>query len=56
LDAHGSTIWIVDAHGYGRHFNVLADEKLTAFLELESANSGVAGISLGNRGAIAAGV
>jgi hypothetical protein len=25
----------VDAHGYGRRFIVRADEKLTAFLELE---------------------
>jgi hypothetical protein len=31
------TIWIVDAHGYGKRFVVRADEKLTAFLELEAA-------------------
>jgi hypothetical protein len=31
------TIWIVDAHGYGKHFVVRADEKLTAFLQLEAA-------------------
>ena len=35
-EAH--TIWIADAHcGYGKRFIVRADEKLTAFLELESA-------------------
>ena len=37
LDLQGRTIWIVDAHGYGKRFIVRADEKLTAFLELESA-------------------
>ncbi len=31
------TIWIVDAHGYGKRFIVRADELLTAFLELETA-------------------
>jgi hypothetical protein len=32
------TIWIVDAHrGDGKRFIVHADEKLTAFLKLESA-------------------
>ena len=30
-------IWIVDAHGYGKRFIVRADEKLTAFMELETA-------------------
>jgi hypothetical protein len=30
-------IWIVDAHGYGKRFIVRADEKLIAFMELESA-------------------
>jgi hypothetical protein len=40
LDRKGRTIWIVDAHrGYGKRFIVRADEKLTAFLELESAIS-----------------
>jgi hypothetical protein len=29
------TMWIVDAHGYGKRFIVRADEKLTAFLELQ---------------------
>ena len=38
LDLEGRTIWIVDAHrGDGKRFVVHADEKLTAFLELESA-------------------
>jgi len=33
----GRTIWIADAHrGDGKRFVVRADEKLTAFLELES--------------------
>ena len=37
LDCKGRTIWVVDAHGYGKRFVVRADEKLKAFLELESA-------------------
>ena len=37
LDREGRTIWIVDEHGYGKRFVVRADEKLTAFLELEFA-------------------
>lgn len=37
LDVQGRTIWIVDAHGYGKRFIVRADEILTAFLELERA-------------------
>jgi len=38
IDSNGRTIWIVDAHrDDGRRFVVRADEKLTAFLELESA-------------------
>ena len=37
IDSEGRTIWIVDAHGYGKRFIVRADEKLTAFLELERA-------------------
>ena len=37
LDRKGRTIWIVDAHGYGKRFIVRADEKLTAFAELERA-------------------
>ena len=31
------SIWIADAHRDGKRFIVRADEKLTAFLELESA-------------------
>ena len=31
----GRTIWIVDAHGYGKRFIVRADKKLTALVELE---------------------
>jgi hypothetical protein len=38
IDSKGQTIWIVDAHrGDGQRFVVHADEKLTAFLELETA-------------------
>jgi hypothetical protein len=38
VDSRGRTIWIVDAHrDDGKRFVVHADEKLTAFLELESA-------------------
>jgi hypothetical protein len=40
IDSEGRTIWIVDAHrGDGKRFVVHADEKLTAFVELESAIS-----------------
>jgi hypothetical protein len=38
VDSDGQTIWIADAHrDGGRRFVVRADEKLTAFLELERA-------------------
>jgi hypothetical protein len=38
VDSCGRTIWIADAHrGDGKRFVVRADEKLTAFVELESA-------------------
>jgi hypothetical protein len=38
VDSKGRTIWIADAHrGDGKRFIVRADEKLTAFLELEAA-------------------
>jgi len=38
VNPHGRTIWIVDAHrDDGKRFIVRADEKLTAFLELERA-------------------
>ena len=37
LELEGRTIWIVDAHrDDGKRFVVRADEKLTAFLELEA--------------------
>jgi hypothetical protein len=37
VDSQGRTIWIVDAHrGDGKRFVVHADEKLTAFVELQS--------------------
>jgi hypothetical protein len=37
IDSHGRTIWIADAHrDDGQRFVVHADEKLTAFMELES--------------------
>jgi hypothetical protein len=36
IDSEGRTIWIADAHrGDGKRFVVHADEKLTAFLELD---------------------
>jgi hypothetical protein len=38
VDSHGRTIWIADAHRDDRkRFAVHADEKLTAFMELQSA-------------------
>jgi hypothetical protein len=38
VDREWRTIWIVDAHrGDGKRFVVHADEKLSAFVELESA-------------------
>jgi hypothetical protein len=37
LDAEGRTLWIADAHRERKRFVVRADEKPTAFLELESA-------------------
>jgi hypothetical protein len=37
VDCEGRTILIADAHRDGKRFVVRADEKLTAFLELESA-------------------
>ena len=40
VDSGGRTIFIADAHrGDGNRFAVRADEKLTAFVELESACS-----------------
>ena len=41
IDSNGRTIWIADAHrSDGKRFIVRADEKLTAFVELESAIRG----------------
>ena len=38
VDSQGRTIFVADAHrGDGQRFVVRADEKLTAFIELESA-------------------
>jgi hypothetical protein len=38
IDSNGQTIWIGDAHrDDGKRFVLRADEKLTAFIELESA-------------------
>jgi hypothetical protein len=38
VDCEGRTIWIADAHrDDGKRFIVRVDDKLTAFLELESA-------------------
>jgi hypothetical protein len=38
VDREGRTIWIADAHrDDGKRFVVRGDEKLTAFMELESA-------------------
>ena len=38
IDSSGRTIWIADAHrDNGKRFVVRVDEKLTAFVELESA-------------------
>jgi len=37
LDVRGRTIWIVDAHCYGKRYVVRADEILTAFVGLQRA-------------------
>jgi hypothetical protein len=38
IDSNGRTIWIADAHrNDGKRFVVRAEEKLTAFVDLESA-------------------
>src|SRR5439155_9999619 len=42
IDSNGRTIWIADAHrDDGKRFVVSADEKLTAFVELESGTAEV---------------
>ena len=41
IDSNGQTIWIADAHrDDGKRYVVRADEKLTAFMEIESATRG----------------
>jgi hypothetical protein len=35
VDTQGRTIWIADAHRNGKRFVVRADDKLSAFVELE---------------------
>ena len=37
IDSQGRTLWIADAHRDGKRFIVRADEKMTAFPELERA-------------------
>ena len=37
VDCNGQTIWIADAHRDGQRFIVRADQKLTAFVEVELA-------------------
>jgi hypothetical protein len=37
VDSERRTIWIADAHREGKRFVVRTNEKLTAFLELETA-------------------
>ena len=50
VDSNGRTIWIGDAHcGDGKPFVVHADEKLTAFLELEAAIRGCGEFEKRNR-------
>jgi hypothetical protein len=39
IDSDGRTIWNADAHRAGKRFVVRADEKLTAFLELEGSHT-----------------
>ena len=53
VDSEGRTIWVTDPHGDdGKRFVVRADEKLTAFVELESAVRVRCELTfIGNRGA-----
>jgi hypothetical protein len=39
IESEGRTIWIVDAHGYGKGFIVRADEMASAFPGLEIGDS-----------------
>jgi hypothetical protein len=49
-DGKRESIWIADAHRYdGKRFVVRADEKLTALIELGSANRGRASNTRSNR-------
>jgi hypothetical protein len=41
VDSQGQTIWTADAHRDGKRFIVRADEKLTAFVELEAGGLGL---------------
>jgi hypothetical protein len=46
IDSNRRTIWIADVHrGDGRRFVGRADEKLTAFMELEAAIRACCGLS-----------
>jgi hypothetical protein len=50
IDSNGRTIWIADAHrDDGKRFVVRSDEKLTAFVELESAIRAVERLEPRNR-------
>ena len=40
IDSEGRTIWIADAHRGCERFIVRADEKLSAFIELERVTQG----------------
>jgi hypothetical protein len=40
IDSNGRTIWIADAHREGKRYVVHAEEKRTAFVELELAICG----------------
>jgi hypothetical protein len=44
IDFQRRTLWIADAHRDGKRFVVRAEEKLTAFLELEAVISHLLGI------------
>jgi hypothetical protein len=53
VDSNGRTIWIADAHrDDGKRFVARAEEKLTAFLELESAIRAAQRLALGSRAAL----
>ena len=46
VDSQGRTIWIADAHrDDAQRFIVRGDERLTAFVELESAIRAVSGLA-----------